>query len=62
VRELERAEDDQEGYEQAREEVVAADAIVGQIGGSSGHDETGLGSRQLALAERRLVNASEKMR
>ena len=37
--------------EQSREEVVGADAIVGEIGGSRRHDETSLASRQVALAE-----------
>jgi hypothetical protein len=52
VRELKRAEDDQEGDEQAREEVVAADVVVPQPVRGGGHDETGLGSRELALAEK----------
>ena len=51
VRELERAEDDQEEDEQAGEEVVAADLIVAEVVGGRRHDETGLRSRQLTLAE-----------
>ena len=51
VRELEHAEDDQEADEHAGEEVVGADAIVGEVGGSPRHDETRLASRQVAPAE-----------
>ena len=51
MRELERPEDDQEPDEQAGEEVVATDLIVGYLVRSSRHDETGLGPRVLALAE-----------
>ena len=52
VRELQRAEDDQEGDEETREEVVAADVVVGEArGGMPSTTRPVSASRELALAE-----------
>ena len=62
VRELERPEDDQERDEQTGEEVVAPDLVVGDLVRGAGHDETGLGARELALAEKQIGERQERRR